>query len=400
MKLRYHALLCTLTCFLSFSVFAAPLTHHDEEILEQLHLADIEALTQESFKDLISQAQLNGKQYALAVVRDTSGDKNFFYDLVSLFSAIETNKKFENPINRQPIISIRIYLLSNQPHFYGPEGGRLKQYHPSKGPMNLSRKPWLEGNTGDDFVGELHAKPQEGFYKYLKKHGIETTGFIEPWQHYSPTNLPTDIEDEELRAIIRGDYPLPLETRQAATLLLADILMRRETSVFRYRLPEYVLQRFVPEVLLQTIIDNQDTSPAIWDKAAFLLTQFIAFKNDRLNQLRNEQKQNAQNMLPTMRRLLRPDSTLDPVQKIFSRRIYLSFQVLANEPVRNIKATALSIMLDNSIAAQHKLAARNTIKNDYTYYKDKLFKNTFSTLQEREWAQQFINTFPNGEIIP
>jgi hypothetical protein len=387
-----------LLALLIFSVSAAPLTHHDKEILEQLNLADTEALTQDSFNELISHAQLNGKRFALAVVRDTSGDKNFFYDLVSLFSAIETNKKFENPINRQSITSIRIYLLSNQPHFYGPEGGRLKQYHPSKGPMNLSRKPWLEGNKGDDFVGELHAKPQEGFYKYMKNHGIETTGFIEPYKHYTPANLPTDIE--ELRAIVRGDYPLPLETRQAATLLLAEIKIRHVTSLSMYPSPQYVLQRFESEDLLQTIMNNQDTSPAIWDKAAFLLTQFIAFKNGRLNQLRNEQKQNAQNMLPTMHRLLRPDSTLDPVQKILSRRIYLTFQVLANEPVQNIKVTALFIMLDNSIAPEHKLAARITIKNDYIYYIEKLFKNTFSTLQEKEWAQQFIAAFPQGEIVP
>jgi hypothetical protein len=386
-----------LLALLSFSISAAPLTHHDKEILEQLNLADTEALTQDSFNELISHAQLNGKRFALAVVRDTSGDKNFFYDLVSLFSAIETNKKFENPINRQSITSIRIYLLSNQPHFYGPEGGRLKQYHPSKGPMNLSRKPWLEGNKGDDFVGELHAKPQEGFYKYMKNHGIETTGFIEPYKHYTPANLPTDIE--ELRAIVRGDYPLDLAIVRAAQLSLAKkLLLEHEVAQNGDDFTE-------SENISQTLIDDLTVPAAIWDQAAYILMFINALKFKKFitgHQPQDElQILNLQNKnLLLVRRLTRPDTTLNNNQLYFTRNNYLGAAIGTQQPIQEIRDIALSIAGNPLTPDAFRQLAINGIRQMYNHYKRMNESNSFITQEVRAYMQEYINTFPNGEIIP
>jgi len=386
-----------LLALLIFSVSAAPLTHHDKEILEQLNLADTEALTQDSFNELISHAQLNGKRFALAVVRDTSGDKNFFYDLVSLFSAIETNKKFENPINRQPIISIRIYLLSNQPHFYGPEGSLLKQYHPSRGPMHLSRKPWLEGNKGDDFVGELHAKPQEGFYKYLKNHGIDTTNFTGSFKEYSPTNLPEDTQ--ELRAIINGNYPLGLPIVRAAQQRLAKILFENEMAQNGEIFAE-------SENLLQALIDDPTVPAAVWDQAAFGLTSINAIKLKKL--VTGYRPQDARprilairnTMLSLARRLTRPDTTLNNNQLYFTRNNYLGAAIGTQQPIQEIRDIALSITKNPLTPNNLRQTTIKFIKNIYNAYKSHLDENRYPDEAIRAYMQEFINTFPNGEIVP
>lgn len=107
MKLHHLILLI----FLSLPAFAAPLKHYDKELLKRLDLNAIEPLTQETFKDLIAQAQAKQTRFALAAVRDTFSNKLHFFDTPSLFSNIETTKKFENPVNRQPIESIRLYSM-------------------------------------------------------------------------------------------------------------------------------------------------------------------------------------------------------------------------------------------------------------------------------------------------
>ena len=209
-----------LLALLIFSVSAAPLTHHDKEILKKLNVADTDALTQQSFNQLFYDATKDNKKIVLAAVKDNGSDIIFFFDLISLFSALETKKNFVNPLNRQEIQSIRIYRAPAERYFLTHKG----LTHKTVGSFSISKPNPL---TIDDFefIGELHAKPQEGFYKYLKNHGIDPTNFTGPFKQYNPTNLPMDIE--ELRAIVHDDYPLPLETQQAATIRLAQALSAR-----------------------------------------------------------------------------------------------------------------------------------------------------------------------------
>ncbi len=261
-----HSLI--LLIFLSLPAFAAPLTHYDKELLKRLDLNAIEPLTQETFKDLIAQAQAKHTRFALSAVRDASSNHLHFFDTPSLFSSIETTLKFENPANRQRIKSIRLYLLNENIPFHELYRKTLAQYHPSHGAMHLRHKPFLT----EEFVGELKDIPREGFYQFMKRRGIDSTNFTGPFKHYNPKNLPTD--HRELRRIITEYYPLDQQTIASAQFALGILLYQEaqvEPQLQSTHLPE-------AESLLQKVIHDKHAAITTRDWAGYFLTRIITEK--------------------------------------------------------------------------------------------------------------------------
>jgi hypothetical protein len=231
----------------------------------------------------------------------------------------------------------------------------------------------------------------------MKNHGIETTGFIEPYKHYTPANLPTDIE--ELRAIVRGDYPLDLAIVRAAQLSLAKkLLLEHEVAQNGDDFTE-------SENISQTLIDDLTVPAAIWDQAAYILMFINALKFKKFitgHQPQDElQILNLQNKnLLLVRRLTRPDTTLNNNQLYFTRNNYLGAAIGTQQPIQEIRDIALSIAGNPLTPDAFRQLAINGIRQMYNHFKRMNESNSFITQEVRAYMQEYINTFPNGEIIP
>ncbi len=384
MKLHYLLLLI----FLSLPAFAAPLTHYDKELLKGLDLNAIEPLTQETFKDLIAQAQAKNTRFALSAVRDASSNHLHFFDAPSLLSVLARSNKFENPANQKPIKSILIYLLPKKVPFCEIYGKTLTHYHPSHGALYLRHKPFLT----EEFVGELKEVPHEGFYQYMKRHGIDTTNFAAPSKQYSSTQsekLKQTLLSEQLRQSIIAE-----QTRiEAENILLHEAMELIETNNF-----------IEAESLIQKIMRDPHTNTAIKDQAGFL-SVIIADRKvieamERLNRatssevgetIFNIQRSN----LSLLKNLIRPNSTLNGNRLNFVRKRYLTYLVKTLSPVSEIKNIALTI-IQNSLTSEHE---RNLVFELIKQNFNKLVRYHNDTEKFRAYRQEFITAFPNGEIV-
>lgn len=392
MKLHYLLLLS----FLSVAVFAAPLTHYDKELLKRLDVNAIEPLTQEPFKDLIAEAQAKQTRFALSAVRDTFSNKLHFFDTPLLFSTIETTKKFENPVNRQPIKSIRLYLVTEEVPFHELYRKAFTHYRPSHGALHLRHKPYLT----EEFVGELKDVPQEGFYQYMKRRGIDSTNFTGPFKQYNPQNLPVD--PHELRRIITEYYPVDQQTFIAAHYVLSGLLYNAaqiNPLLQNINLPE-------AENLALKVISNKNTPAKIRDKAGYILTHITTQKlikkqaqspSDEL--IRDEiQRSQKEELWPLLKDLMRADSTLEPSELDYIRQIYFHSLIVTHAPVEEIKNAALSALQNSSNNVSSLYYITTILKAAYDGYQYQLRTQRLSE-NNRRYIEEFIAAFPNGEIV-
>ncbi len=352
----------TLCLTAALGLSATPLTKQDKDILKQLNLNDIEAITYDSFDDLISEAQKRGTRFALAVVKDIGNNHIFFYNLSSLLSSIEASKAFKNPMTGSNIESIRIYLWPKHPHIFG-EGHQFFE----------------------EFVGELREMPQEGFYQYMKRKEIDTERFTGPFKNYSPTNLPQD--PDELRRLAYEYYPVDQQTLLAAKYRLSISLYNDAIRLSSNNFTEV-------KNLLQTITQSPMTPPKMWDTSAFFLINIL--KKLPYEELKKEQN----NMLSLLKRLVRPDSTLDDNAKLDSARFtYLVTLTDAKKTVTEIKELALSILNNPETSFTYHQRVIEFIGNMYNTFKSRIDRNTYTDDAKRIYAQEFIAAFPNGQIL-
>ena len=160
------------------------------------------------------------------------------------------------------------------------------------------------------------------------------------------------------------------------------------------------------ENLLQALIDDPTVPAAVWDQAAFGLTSINAIKLKKL--VTGYRPQDARprilairnTMLSLARRLTRPDTTLNNNQLYFTRNNYLGAAIGTQQPIQEIRDIALSITKNPLTPNNLRQTTIKFIKNIYNAYKSHLDENRYPDEAIRAYMQEFINTFPNGEIVP
>lgn len=288
-----------------------------------------------------------------------------------------------------------LYLLNENVPFHELYRKTLTHYHPSHGIMHIRRKPYLT----EELVGELKDVPQEGFYQFMKRRGIDSTNFTGPFKQYNSENLPTDFH--ELRKIITEYYPVDQQTFIAAHYVLGGLLYNAaqiNPILQNINLPE-------AENLALKVISNKNTPAKIRDKAGYLLTRIITEKLIKKHNnaaspefVKDEIQKTQKELFPLLKNLMRADSSLVPEALNYIRDIYFQALVATHAPVEEIKNAVLSILQNSLNNAAHQNYVATIVKAAYQGYQYQL---TTQTLPEnsRRYLEEFIAAFPNGEIV-
>ncbi len=314
-------------CIISIHLAATPLNECDRKMLQTFKFEETEPLTLSSFKERAEEAASHGKKYTLAAVKEKK--HVFFFDAVHLFSNFEINDNFTNPNTRGAIESIRIYQIPL--------------------PFDLATTT---------FVDELHGKPLEGYYYYMKKHAIDTTDFTGPFKQWGPENLPESFA--QLQNILKDHYPISVETYVQAAKDYIQII--RNTN--------------------QRLIDEMETSSE-------------PERSERQDILRILNR----NTLPIFRRLTQADHAqrFNHQDLLHIYQSYLAILISATGPVAEIKKVSQELMVTGE--DEDRAYATEIIKQFYdNFMQIRAEHPTHQDTEFSEFSNDFIAAFPGGTI--